>query len=618
MIDPSSSARSRRLGGVRSWLARIKARDPLEQRQAYLLQLSLLFVAAAFLVGALSNALRANPVGNGVTANLTAAVVTGVLLVVLRRGFFRAVAWLSVGALIAALGQALANSGPVLGGTYLALLMVPIVLAGLVLPRWGLLVTLIAVIATGVLAVRAQPITTVPSLADVLGNFFYASLLTAGVVDGFGGTLRAALARAVAHEQELEATRVKLQDAVRSLQAEVDERERLEAQLAQAQRLESIGRLAGGVAHDFNNMLMAIGGYAETLSADLDPADPGQEGFAGIRQAVDQAASLTRQLLAFSRNQELRPTVIDLRELVATVEPLLRRLLGARIRLDIRPSAELWLALADRTKLESVLVNLAVNARDAMPGGGTITIETANVELDETYASSHAEVVPGPYAMIAVSDTGTGIDDETASHIFEPFFTTKEVGKGTGLGLATVYGTVRQSGGHIWVYSEPGRGTSFKIYLPRSEAARATDAPSAAPSRPLLDMPSSPRDTTVLLVEDEQVVRDMIVAALQRRGYRVLPVASAEAAIDLIGRSDAVVDLMLSDVVMPGMSGPELVAQVWQIRPELPTIFMSGYTGLTIERGGIPDGVTVLEKPFTGERLEEAIREALASVDPGS
>jgi signal transduction histidine kinase/ActR/RegA family two-component response regulator len=617
MIDPSSPARSGRLGGVRSWLARIKARDPLEQRQAYLLQLSLLFVGAAFLVGGVSNALRASPGSNGVTANLIAALVTGVLLVVLRRGFFRAVAWLTVGALIAALGQALANSGPVQGGTYLALLMVPIVLAGLVLPRWGLLVTLIAVIGTGMLAARAQPITTVPSLADVLGNFLYASLLTAGVVDGFGGTLRSALARAIAHEQDLEATRVKLQDAVRSLQAEIEERERLEAQLAEAQRLESIGRLAGGVAHDFNNMLMAIGGYAETLSADLDPTDPGQEGFAGIRQAVDQAASLTRQLLAFSRNQELRPTVIDLRELVATVEPLLRRLLGERIRIDIRPSAELWPALADRTKLESVLVNLAVNARDAMPGGGTITIETANVELDGTYASSHAEVVPGPYAMIAVSDTGTGIDDETASHIFEPFFTTKEVGKGTGLGLATVYGTVRQSGGHIWVYSEPGRGTTFKIYLPRSEATGVTETPPpAAQPRALPAPPSDRKGTTILLVEDEQVVRDMVVAALQRRGYSVLPVASAEAAIELLGRPDAAVDLMLSDIVMPGLSGPELVAQVWQARPDLPTIFMSGYTGMTIERGQIPDGVTVLEKPFTSERLDEAIREALSRVDP--
>jgi signal transduction histidine kinase/CheY-like chemotaxis protein len=617
MTDPSSPTPSRPIGGVRSWLARIKARNLMEQRQAYLLQVSLLFVGAAFLVGALSNALRPNPVGNGLSANLIAATVTAVLLVVLRRGFFRAVAWLTVGALIAAFGQALANTGSVQGGTYLALLMVPIVLAGLILPRWGLLVTLIAVIGTGVLAVRAQPITTVPSLADMLGNFLYASLLTAGVVDGFGGTLRSALARAIAHEQELEATRVKLQDAVRSLQAEIDERERLEAQLAQAQRLESIGRLAGGVAHDFNNMLMAIGGYAETLSADLDPADPGQQGLAGIRQAVDQAASLTRQLLAFSRNQELRPTVIDMREVVTTVEPLLRRLLGARIRLDIRPSADLWPALADRTKLEAVLVNLAVNARDAMPGGGTITIETANVELDETYASSHAEVVPGPYAMIAVSDTGTGIDDETASHIFEPFFTTKEVGKGTGLGLATVYGTVRQSGGHIWVYSEPGRGTSFKIYLPRSEAARATEAPPpAALPRPNPSVPSSRKNTTVLLVEDEQVVRDMVVAALQRRGYSVLPVASAEAAIELLGRPDTAVDLMLSDVVMPGMSGPELVAKIWQARPELPAIFMSGYTGLTIERGQIPDGVTVLEKPFTGERLDEAIREAISNVDP--
>jgi CheY-like chemotaxis protein len=217
--------------------------------------------------------------------------------------------------------------------------------------------------------------------------------------------------------------------------------------------------------------------------------------------------------------------------------------------------------------------------------------------------------------MVAVSDTGTGIDAETASHIFEPFFTTKDIGKGTGLGLATVYGTVRQSGGHIWVYSEPGRGTTFKIYLPRSEATDTEARTVNAPPRPIRSLPSTNAHPTILVVEDEQVVRDMVVAALQRRGYVVLPVSSAESAIELLAQPDATVDVMLSDVVMPGMSGPELVAHVWQTRPNLPTIFMSGYTGSTIERGQIPDDVTILEKPFTSDRLDEAIRETLASHD---
>jgi len=481
------------------------------------------------------------------------------------------------------------------------------VLAGLILPRWGLLATLVGVIVTAQLAVNAQQVTSTPSLADVSGNFLYASLLTAAVVDGFGGTLRAALQRAIAREEELEVARAELQEAVGALQAEIEERQRLEEQLAQVQRLESIGRLAGGVAHDFNNLLLAIGGYAEMLAVDLDPTDRNQADVAGIRQATEQATALTRQLLAFSRSQELRPSVVDLGDIVAKVEPLLRRLLGERIRVIVQTAGELWPTLADAAKIESVLVNLAVNARDAMPDGGSITIETANVELDETYARSHAEVVPGPYAMVAVTDTGTGMDAATASHIFEPFFTTKGVGSGTGLGLATVYGTIRQSGGHIWVYSEPGHGTTFKIYLPRTDAPLTSDvAVERAPLEAMTEHPS------VLLVEDEQLVRDMIGPALERRGYRVVAVPSAEAAIEVLAQRDADVDVILSDVVMPGMSGPELLEQVWQSRPGLPAVFMSGYTALTLERRPIPEGVTLLEKPFTSERLDEAIRQALA------
>jgi two-component system cell cycle sensor histidine kinase/response regulator CckA len=385
------------------------------------------------------------------------------------------------------------------------------------------------------------------------------------------------------------------------------ERRRLETQLLQAQKLESIGRLAGGVAHDFNNLLTAIGGYAEILGSDLGPTDERQSTVRGIRQAADQAAALTRQLLAFSRSQELRPSIIDLRTVAATVQPLLRRLLGERVSVELRLSDELWPTLADRNQIESVLVNLGINARDAMPDGGTITIETANVELDATYARTHADVVPGDYAMVAVSDTGTGIDAETLSQIFEPFFTTKEAGKGTGLGLATVYGTVRQSGGYIWVYSEPGHGTSFKIYFPR--ATGQVVAEPATPPEPLA--PAAVSRARILLVEDEQVVRDMVRLALERRGYRVMSAASAERALDVLVRTNEEIDLLLSDVVMPGMDGPTLLEQVWLSRPGLPAIFMSGYTAGAMERRPIPDGLTLLEKPFTAAKLDEAIRRVL-------
>jgi two-component system, cell cycle sensor histidine kinase and response regulator CckA len=392
------------------------------------------------------------------------------------------------------------------------------------------------------------------------------------------------------------------------------ERRTLEAQLAESQKLESIGRLAGGVAHDFNNLLMAIGGYAELLEPEGDPVGEQDAHIRGIRYAVDQAAELTRQLLAFSRKQELRPKVLDMRHIVDSVVPMLGRLLGERIRIAQRHPDDLWPVTADRSQLEAALVNLAVNARDAMPDGGTITIETANVELDETYAQAHAEVVPGPYAMVAVSDTGSGMDEETAGQIFEPFFTTKEIGRGTGLGLATVYGTVRQSGGHIWVYSEPGQGTTFKIYLPRAEAVLPAEGDVATPVRPLVAATA-----TVLLVEDEAIVRDMMVIVLERRGYRVVAVSSGEAALEVLASIDATIDVLLTDVVMPGMDGLELFERLATIRPALPAVFMSGYTAMTLQRRPIPDGAEVLEKPFTAARLDETIRAALGgAADSGA
>ena len=389
---------------------------------------------------------------------------------------------------------------------------------------------------------------------------------------------------------------------------DISRRKDIEAQLLQAQKMDAIGRLAGGVAHDFNNLLTAIGGYAELVSSTLDAADARQQHIGGIRQATDHAAALTRQLLAFSRTQELRPAVIDLSEVVTNVEPMLRRLLGERIVLVVKPTEQPCRTLADRSQIEAILVNLAVNARDAMASGGVLTIETSTVDLDETYRLQHANVAPGAYVLLVASDTGIGMDEATIAHVFEPFFTTKAPGSGTGLGLATVYGTVKQSGGYIWVYSEPGRGTSFKVYLPRTEDPTAQ----AGRDAPVVSRQALGGHETILVAEDEAVVREMVIAALERLGYRVVAASTGEEAVRLIDRLGDEIDLLLSDVVMPGMSGPDLYDRARRTRPDLKAIFMSGYTALSMGRP-IPDGITLLEKPFTGARLSEVVRETLAA-----
>jgi two-component system, cell cycle sensor histidine kinase and response regulator CckA len=388
---------------------------------------------------------------------------------------------------------------------------------------------------------------------------------------------------------------------------DISRRKDIEAQLLQAQKMDAIGRLAGGVAHDFNNLLTAIGGYAELVGSSMEVDDPRQAAIGGIRQATDQAASLTKQLLAFSRSQELRPAVIDLSQVVTNLVPMLRRLLGERVELVVKPTEEPCRTVADRSQIEAILVNLAVNARDAMPDGGTLAIETARVELDAANWLLDSEVVPGAYAGLVVSDTGVGMDATTLSHVFEPFFTTKAPGSGTGLGLATVYGTVKQSGGYIWVYSEPEHGTTFKVYLP------STDEPDApAPIEEPAPVGSQvPGHETILVAEDEAVVREMVVASLERLGYRVVAASTGEEAVRLIDRLGDEIDLLLSDVVMPGMSGPDLYDRARRTRPDLRAVFMSGYTALSMGRP-IPDGITLLEKPFSAARLDQVVRETLS------
>jgi PAS domain S-box-containing protein len=384
-----------------------------------------------------------------------------------------------------------------------------------------------------------------------------------------------------------------------------EERERLMAQLQQAQKLEAIGLLAGGVAHDFNNMLTVINNRASMGLAGRPEGDPIRAQFDEILKAGERSAALTQQLLAFSRRQVLQPIVLNLNTAMADLEPMLRRLIGEDIELVCVPVGDLGNVKADPTQIQQVIVNLAVNARDAMPQGGKLTIETQNVDLDEEYARSHADVRPGPYVMLAVSDSGAGMDEATKSRIFEPFFTTKGRGKGTGLGLATVYGVVRQSGGNIWVYSEVGKGTTFKVYLPRV-GEEVQEAPAPRPQA------LTPGTETILLVEDEEPVRGVVERILSEAGYTVVASADGDEAVRLLEGHRGPVHMVLTDVVVPGLSGLALAERLGSLRSEIKVLYMSGYAGNAIVHRGILDGDTnFISKPFTAEELLRTVRRVL-------
>ncbi len=387
---------------------------------------------------------------------------------------------------------------------------------------------------------------------------------------------------------------------------DITERKRLEAQLRQSQKMEAVGRLAGGVAHDFNNLLTVITGYSDLLLEELSDDNRLRRAADEIHKAADRAASLTCQLLAFSRRQVLEPKVLHLNQVVSNIDKMLRRLIGEDIDLLTVLEPQLGRVKGDRGQIEQVIMNLALNARDAMPHGGKLTIETANVELDEAYTCSHIAVQPGPYVMLAVSDTGCGMDEETQAHLFEPFFTTKEPGQGTGLGLATVYGIVKQSGGNIWVYSEPERGTTFKIYLPRVEEA-VEDAATGEPAR---HPPSG--SETVLLVEDEQSVRQLVGEALRRNGYTVLEASNGAEAIRVCEGHQGPIQLLVTDVVMPEMGGRALAQRLASLRPEMKVLYMSGYTNNAIVHHGVLDpGTAFLQKPFRPADVARKVREVL-------
>jgi two-component system cell cycle sensor histidine kinase/response regulator CckA len=385
---------------------------------------------------------------------------------------------------------------------------------------------------------------------------------------------------------------------------DVTDRLALEEQFRQAQRLESVGRLAGGVAHDFNNLLTVINGYSEMLLRKT-PARS-DDALNEIRAAGERAAELTKQLLAFSRQQVIQPSVININAVVRSTETFLRRLIGEDIRMLTRLSSDLGLVLTDPGQMQQIIMNLAVNSRDAMPNGGTLLIETGNVTLDESYEAEHPTVRPGPYVLLAITDSGTGMTPEVRARIFEPFFTTKEMGKGTGLGLATVYGMVKQAGGWIWVYSEPGRGTTFKIYLPRTDKPLSVvESPSVREVR---------GNETIVLVEDQKEVRALAIKGLERFGYSVHGFGTAAEALSFCSEFPGDIHLVVTDVVMPDMNGRELASQISRLRPTARILFMSGYTtNVVVHHGVLDENVQFLQKPFTPDSLARKVREVLGN-----
>ncbi len=394
--------------------------------------------------------------------------------------------------------------------------------------------------------------------------------------------------------------------------SDISQRKQLEEQLVHAQKMEAVGRLAGGVAHDFNNMLTVISGYNRMIIEELSPLDPLHSYAEEIGKAAERAGAITNQLLAFSRRQVIQPRIINVNAVVAQTEKMLRRLLGEDIELTLTLPNGVGNIQADPNQIEQAVVNLAVNSRHAMPTGGHIAIETGNVHLDEDYIKTHLGVKPGEFVMISVTDTGHGMDAAVKQRIFEPFFTTKERGKGTGLGLASVYGMVKQSGGDIWVYSEPGKGTTFRLYFPK--VAEAVTELKLVEQ----DGEERPGNETVLVVEDEKPVRDLTVRMLQQLGYSVLSAASGEEALEISHSYGAKISLLLTDVVMPQMSGRQVADALTATRPDMRVLYLSGYTGHTVIHHGVESDVNFLPKPFSRDALSKKVDEVLSKTSGSS
>jgi signal transduction histidine kinase/CheY-like chemotaxis protein len=495
--------------------------------------------------------------------------------------------------------------------------------------RWGLLtvgLNVATLLAIGYLGIESPgigapgPSSSFVGWAVVTANVAFVNVSLVLALGAVVSALEGAFRRAGSARDALEHERMALVALNQSLADEMAERQvaearhaKLEAQFRQAQKMESFGALAGGIAHDFNNLMSVVVGYSELLVDDLSPTHPMRPDLEEIRNAGHRATDLTRQLLAFSRRQVLAPRVIDLSVCVSDMESMLRRVIGEDIELASSCAPNLGKVLVDPGQIQQVIMNLAVNARDAMAQGGMLTIETAGIVLDEHYASEHVGVTPGLHVMLSVSDTGSGMDKATQARMFEPFFTTKEVGKGTGLGLATVFGIVQQSGGTIWVYSEPGAGTTFKLYFPIAHEVAA-----AKPAVPKSQGLSLRGTETILLVEDEDGVRRMASSILRRRGFRVLEARDGSSALLLSEQHHETIDLLVTDVVMPRMSGRQLAEQLLPARPGMKVLYMSGYTDDAIIRHGILEAsVAFIQKPITPDLLSRKVRELLDVIPAG-
>ena len=613
----------------RAWLARMPGRDAVERRQAYLLQAFLLILCTAFVVAEVSNAAAVLTTGDqrDLVANGVVAVVLLALVAVLRRGQFRIVTGVAIGFLTYAVGQALAVAQPGLAGSYLALLLVPLVLGGLLLPRLGLLATLVAVVAAGLVGRNLNPAATSAGLTEASTTFVFAAVLVASMVDQFGGTVRKAFHNAVNREHQLEVARNdlqvrtdELQTAVAALETEMGERQRAEAErramevrVLEMQKLESLGVLAGGIAHDFNNLLVGIMGNAGLAMMETQPGTEVHDRIGQIEIASRRASDLARQMLAYSGKGTFIVAPVDLSALVREMTQLLDVSIGKSVSIRYALADEPVVIEADATQLRQVVMNLVVNASDAIgDGAGTITVATSRVSVDREYLAGtfvDEGLAAGDYAVLDVSDTGAGMDAATRSRIFDPFFTTKTSGRG--LGLAAVLGIVRAHKGALKVYSEAGHGSTFKLLLPLTRAGVVPDAWAMRPTKPWQG------EGTILVVDDEPMVRDVATAILKRAGLTVVTAEDGSEAVEVFAAAPERFALVLVDLTMPGLTGAETLGRIHDIRPDVPVVVMSGYN--EEEASGRFEGRELagfLEKPFSTGALTSVVQRALGA-EPG-